>query len=507
MARGNGLGDAYTATLARLKGQKRNKSVFGMKVLMWVLYSQRPLRGEELCHALAVEMGSRDLDPKNIPVLRTLVSSCLGLVTVEESSSTVRLVHFTLQEHLLSSPTLFHNPHSTIAEVCLTYLNFRCIRDLPPPSYLAPLPTMPLLEYASFYWGEHARMGMTENVRILALKLLDRFDKHVSAEQLLSRCCEDKGFGGYSFLTRGNTRFTALNAVSFFGIVEIVATILERKECDVNATDDIGSTALIWASREGHEEVVKMLLGWDGVNPNQADTMYGETPLSWAAERGHDGVVNMLLAREEVNPNQADTDCSRTPLLWAAANGHEAIVKMLLEREEVNPDQADTCFGRTPISLAAERGHEGVVKMLLERVNLKQADTHHGRTPLSWAAERGHERIVKILLEREEVDPDRPDTEYARTPLSWAAERGHEGVVKMLLEREEVNPDHPDTKYGRTPISWAAVNGHEGIVEMLLAREVNPDQPDTDYCRALRSRAVPRSGFVEQASDWEDLWW
>jgi len=58
MARGNGLSDAYTATLARLEGQKGNKAAVGLKVLKWVLYSERPLRAEELCHALAVEMGS-----------------------------------------------------------------------------------------------------------------------------------------------------------------------------------------------------------------------------------------------------------------------------------------------------------------------------------------------------------------------------------------------------------------------------------------------------------------
>ena len=48
MARGNGLSDAYTATLIRLKGQKGNKSVLGLKVLMWVVYSQRPLQASEL---------------------------------------------------------------------------------------------------------------------------------------------------------------------------------------------------------------------------------------------------------------------------------------------------------------------------------------------------------------------------------------------------------------------------------------------------------------------------
>src|SRR5205807_6023496 len=98
MTRGNGLSDAYTATLTRLKAQKGNKSILGLKVLMWVVYSQRPLKAEELCHALGVEIGSTDLDAENVPALRTLLVSSLGLITVEASSSTVRLVHFTLQE-------------------------------------------------------------------------------------------------------------------------------------------------------------------------------------------------------------------------------------------------------------------------------------------------------------------------------------------------------------------------------------------------------------------------
>ena len=124
ITQGNGLSDAYTATIMRLKAQKGEKSALGLKVLMWVVYSERPLRAQELCHALAVEIRSVDLDPDNIPALRTLLASYLGLVTVEASSSTVRLVHFTLQGHLSRDPTLFGSPHSTIAEVCLTYLNF-----------------------------------------------------------------------------------------------------------------------------------------------------------------------------------------------------------------------------------------------------------------------------------------------------------------------------------------------------------------------------------------------
>jgi len=47
MAPGKRLSDAYTATLARLKGQQGNKATVGLKVLKWVLYSEGPLRAED----------------------------------------------------------------------------------------------------------------------------------------------------------------------------------------------------------------------------------------------------------------------------------------------------------------------------------------------------------------------------------------------------------------------------------------------------------------------------
>jgi len=508
MTQGSGLSDAYTATLRRLKAQKGNKSILGLKVLMWVLHSKRALRAEELCHALGVEIGSADLDQENVPALRTLLASSLGLVTIEASSSTVRLVHFTLQEHLSADPTLFPSPHSTIAEVCLTYLNLRCIRDLSPTLYSAPS-TMPLLEYASYYWGEHARKGMTENVKLLALRLLDKFDEHVSTQLLLLRYNQDRISGPYFHGLGGPTGFTGLHGVAFLGIAEIVAAVLEMKEWDVNAADCMGSTALTWAAGRGQEEVVRVLLEREGVNPDQADTRDGRTPLSWAAECGHKGVVKMLLEREDVNPNTADTFHGQTPLLWADGSGHEGIVKMLLERKDVNPDQADAEYGRTALLWAAESGHDGVVKLLLGRedVNPNTADPEYGRTPLSLAAENGHERIVRILLERGDINPEPTDTQYGRTPLSWAAERGHEGVVEMLLERENVNPNTADTS-GRTPLSWAAWRGREGVIKMLLEREgVNPNQADIRYGRTPLSLAAEygHGGVVRILLEREDV--
>jgi len=474
MTQGNGLSEAYTATLTRIKEQKGHKSVLGFKALMWVLYSERPLRVEELCHALGVEIGSADLELENIPALRIVLASCLGLITVEVSSSTVRLVHFTLQEYLSDDPTLFHSPHSSIAEVCLTYLNFGLVRDLSPTLRRAPS-TTPLLEYASIYWWRHTKREVTEKIKILALRLLDSFDEHISI-QLLYQYDSRAFFSRRVFNPEKLTVFTGLHGAAFFGIEEVVAAVLDMREWDVNAGDCTGNTALTWAATRGHDGVVKRLLERKDVNPDKSDTRYGRTPLSWAAEKGHEGILRTLLERKDSNPDHPDTKYGRTPLSWAAENGREGTVKMLLERNEVNPDHPDTKDGRTPLSWAAENGSEGIVKMLLDRkdVNPDLPDTKDGRTPLSWAAQNGHYGVVKMLLERRNVRLAIPDN-LNQTLQSVALSEGHDEVARIKLEQDKAHCAAADPS---SPTSLPPTTMHPG--ESSIQIQFSPHDPNTD---------------------------
>jgi len=108
---------------------------------MWVSHAERPLRADELCHALAVELGSTEFNADNIPSISTLVGCCQGLITVDKESSIVRLVHFMLQMYLSVNPDIFSTPHSAMAEICLTYLNSEQVKAIPtdtspqPPSH------------------------------------------------------------------------------------------------------------------------------------------------------------------------------------------------------------------------------------------------------------------------------------------------------------------------------------------------------------------------------------
>ena len=96
----------------------------GMEALMWISCSERLLKADELCHALAVEVGTTDLNVHNAPSIRTLLGCTLGLVMIDEQSSIVRLLHFTLPEYI-AAHNLFITPYSMRAEISLTYLNFQ----------------------------------------------------------------------------------------------------------------------------------------------------------------------------------------------------------------------------------------------------------------------------------------------------------------------------------------------------------------------------------------------
>jgi len=160
---GVGLGDAYDATLERIKAQDEEKANLAMAALTWVCHSERPLQVDELCHALAVEIGETDFDPENVPSTGTLLDCCQGLVTVDAEASTVRLIHYTVQEYLCGHPDLFIKPHSILAETCLTYLNSQQVKDLTPHSLPSPQ-SMPFLKYSARYW-EHIQKGICQIMR------------------------------------------------------------------------------------------------------------------------------------------------------------------------------------------------------------------------------------------------------------------------------------------------------------------------------------------------------
>ncbi|KAF2175435.1 hypothetical protein K469DRAFT_647119, partial [Zopfia rhizophila CBS 207.26] len=153
------LNNTYDDAMRRIWSQSEEDVRLAEMVLSWISHALRPLALLEIQHALAVEPGDVSFDDGGIPEEDFLVSVCAGLVTVDQESQIIRLVHHTTQEYFENvRMTRFPYAQASITTTCLTYLSFRdfsivCDSDEEIDHRLSQYP---LLEYAAEHWGDHA---------------------------------------------------------------------------------------------------------------------------------------------------------------------------------------------------------------------------------------------------------------------------------------------------------------------------------------------------------------
>jgi len=84
------------------------------------------------------------------------------------------------------------------------------------------------------------------------------------------------------------------SSLSDFSVKERMTWAEKRKT--KRKEDKFGRTPLLWAAWQGHEAVVKLLVGRDDVEVHSKDN-YGQTPLFWAAQKGHEAVAKLLMLK------------------------------------------------------------------------------------------------------------------------------------------------------------------------------------------------------------------
>ena len=129
------------------------------------------------------------------------------------------------------------------------------------------------------------RMEFSDLAKTFALQLLDRFDSHTAADWLWGSVTGELPF----YYDLGYKPFSALHCISYFGIAEVANTLIQMNRWDVNQRDSVSMMPLMWAARNGHEEVVRVILRSKHIQPDQPDAYSGRTALAWAAENGHEG--------------------------------------------------------------------------------------------------------------------------------------------------------------------------------------------------------------------------
>ncbi|KAF3933083.1 Ankyrin-1 [Dactylellina cionopaga] len=525
--------DVYDGTYneAMKRIQLGHSSAHAMKVLAWITFAKRQLTTSELQYALAVEIGKSEFDKDNLPDLDCIISICIGLVTIDEESNTIRLVHYTTQNFLERTwSNWFPSVHTDITKTCITYLSYTIFTIGPSQTaddFRARLHLNPLYEYAARNWGHHAQASGDGTELVLGF---------LKNDMIISACCQalvtDVKSDSLMYRREPPKNVLGVHLAGYFGLQESMRALI-LNTANLNVKDSHKHTPLSWAASEGHKAVAKLLVE-QGADIETKD-IDERTPLSWAATRGHTAMVKLLI-EQSADIETRDID-GQTPLFCAALNGHEAVVKLLMERSA--DIETKDIHGRTPLFWAAEIGQKAVVKLLVEEGADTEIKDFNGQTPLSWAARSGQNVVVKLLMEKG-ADIETKDI-HGRTPLSWAAANGQTAVVKQLteegadIETEDSNGQTPlswatrsgqnivakllmeqgadiETKdiYGRTPLSWAAMRGHGATVKLLIEQSADTKTKDINdqtpfFCAALNGHEAVAKLLIEQGAEQRQL--
>jgi hypothetical protein len=325
------LNKAYDQAMMRINDQLEGFRLLGKKALTWITCAKRPLTIHELQHALAVKFGDAQLDGNNFSDIEDIVSVCAGLVTIDDKSEVIRLVHYTVQEYFEETQIeWFPGAQIDITAACVAYLSFDTFKSgycRTDKEFHQRLRSNQLYDYAAHNWGHHAREAST-----LCQGSIEFLQKQAQVEASSQALLVDNADRSRFFLnTKGYSQMftkgvTGLHLASYFGLQAVFQLLFATAQFDINLQDSVGQTPLFWAVIEGHKGIVQLLLAIEKVNVDSIDRS-GRTPLSYAAKNGYEGIVQLLLATKKINVDSIDNH-GRTPLSHAAGSGHKGVVRL-----------------------------------------------------------------------------------------------------------------------------------------------------------------------------------
>ncbi|GAB1314688.1 hypothetical protein MFIFM68171_04898 [Madurella fahalii] len=341
-----------------------------------------------------------------------------------------------------------------------------------------------------------------------------------------------QGIAADPILGTPREHYTPLHHAAAQGYLEDVQIMLtatgSRRAMDRLVLDSLQRTPLWFAAKNGHVDVVKLLirLGADvnhrsrdandptplwamaasalasssslsgvsvllnaGADPNTRHPGDGHTLLHRACRAG-DVTLGALLLQHGADPRLRDVS-GMQPIHYAAREGREASVEQLLRCEtfRVDVDSADS-GGVTPLMLAAEHGHDFLVKSLVEH-KPQGADWRHrdraGCDAFYVACARGHVLCAAYLLGCG-ADVNMRNEKH-NTPLHVAARMGEVETVGWLLrmgadrEAKSIVPFDGMTVVG-TPADIARAAGPEEEVYKRTAELI--DRWDANQRRTIR---------------------
>ncbi|XP_069477814.1 serine/threonine-protein phosphatase 6 regulatory ankyrin repeat subunit B-like isoform X2 [Ambystoma mexicanum] len=253
-------------------------------------------------------------------------------------------------------------------------------------------------------------------------------------------------------ITSRKTGLTALHVAAHFGQVDFVREILTKVPATMcseppkpasevmpskEQCSESGYTPLHLAAQSGHENLVRLLLNYPGVQADTPTSVQGSTPLHLAAQNGHTPVVGLLLSKSTSQLHLKDKR-GRTCLHLAAANGHIDMMRALLgQGAEINVIDKN---GWGPLHFAAKSGFLDTVRFLVESGANPTLECKEGKTAIQYAAADNHQDVfVFDLMVCGKLNNNKVIEEFvlhSSAPLDTAVKLSRAFYITSLKEKE-----------------------------------------------------------------------
>jgi len=168
---------AYQKVIDQMEPEQKERA---FRAMSWIFHAPRPLRMQELCEALTIDVDDKDIEKDFMQEPDSIIRDCESLVEHDDSTNDiVRFTHLTVSEYLQTlheTHSLDILPASDLAKVCLTYLQFPVFSEPchNEEAFRDRLGKYKFSEYAARYWGYHTK-GDPENdnsVRAMVINTL-----------------------------------------------------------------------------------------------------------------------------------------------------------------------------------------------------------------------------------------------------------------------------------------------------------------------------------------------
>jgi ankyrin repeat protein len=223
-------------------------------------------------------------------------------------------------------------------------------------------------------------------------------------------------------------------------------------------------TRMYWPFEKGNLAAAKkMLAGMPDVNAKDPD---GNTPLCYAVKNGHIEIVKLLLTVKGLDLN-VPSFSGQPALLVAVADARLEIVALLLAAgADINRKDISQ---QTVLHLAGQ--NENLLQLLLRHNPAKEtinARDSAGKTPLIWLilTAPGKLDLAQMLITAG-ADVNLNDTKSTLNdyPLHIAVDREDIALVRLLVENG-ASP-HLKNKYGMTPLDLARLKKNDAVLDLL----------------------------------------